>query len=757
MFSYYLKNNRSFHSARIFLAMVLLIVCFAGASQAQQNPGSLDPAFNGNGKIIANLGNPDNIAGAVAAQPDGKIVVVGLTGTIDTTSKTPGSSDFVVLRYNADGTLDNTFDGDGKVITSFGSGEDGAGAVLIQPDGKILVAGSINTKTPAGAVALARYNADGSLDATFDGDGKVTTDVQQNVEERAEAMVLQSDGKILVVVSRVTENFLAGQVFVARYNANGLLDSSFSGDGITTLTSAIPGGGAQGLGGNDIALQTDGKIVVAGTVSTIQGGDFFVWRINANGSNDQTFGGGVVTASFNESDNAVSIFVLPDNKIFVAGWTFNSTSFVSEFAFARFNSNGTLDNAFDGDGKKITSYNEDASVIPLEFEVQANGKIVSVGGVITQNAPTDSNFAVTRFNADGNLDPTFDGNGKAVTSFGIGNDAAFSIVIQPDGKIIAAGSSETGAGSDNYNIAIARYIGDGGTAPSKTEFDFDGDGKSDIALFRRAEQAFWYYLRSGSNDAFTAVRWGIATDRIAPADYDGDGKTDIAVWRAEATNPDSAHFYIINSSNNTVRVEQFGRSGDVPWSGDWDGDNRADAAVYRIASSSGGQNRFYYRPSSAPNVGFVAIDWGRFGDEPMRGDFDGDGRLDAAVYRGGVWYIRQSSNGEVRQENWGTLGGLLVPADYDGDGKTDVAVVRSGVWYIKHSSNNQTRYVYWGLNTDAPVPADYDGDGKADVAVYREGTWYLLNSANGAAKTVNFGLPDDTPVQTAYQRVPILF
>ncbi|HYP50034.1 MAG TPA: delta-60 repeat domain-containing protein, partial [Pyrinomonadaceae bacterium] len=292
MFRYFVKNNRKFRSTtRFFLAAMLpimQIISAGNAVQAQQSSGSLDPTFNGSGKVVTDLGNPDNIAGAVAVQPDGKIVVVGLTGAIESKSAMPGSSDFVVLRYNPDGTLDNTFDGDGKVVTSFGNGEEGASEVLIQPDGKILVAGSINTRTPAGEIALARYNPDGSLDATFDGDGKVTTDAQQNIDERASAMVLQPDGKIVVAVSTVRENSLEEQIYVVRFNADGSHDFSFAGDGITTLPCVIPGGVFQGLSASDVALQTDGKIVVAGTVSTAQDSDFFVWRLNPDGTGDQT-------------------------------------------------------------------------------------------------------------------------------------------------------------------------------------------------------------------------------------------------------------------------------------------------------------------------------------------------------------------------------------------------------------------------------------------------------------------------------------
>lgn len=723
-------------------------------AQAQQTAGSLDPAFNGSGKVISNLGNPDNAAGAVAVQADGKIVVAGLTGAVDTMSKTPGSSDFVVVRYNANGTFDNSFDGDGKAVTSFGDGEDGAGAVLIQPDGKILAAGAINTKTPAGQIALARYNPNGSLDASFDGDGKVTTDVAelQNVEERVDAMVLQPDGKILVLVSSVRDDILDDDVFVVRYNADGSRDFSFAGDGITSLPWVIAHGVAQGLTGSDLALQPDGRIVVAGTVTTAEGSDFFVWRINPDGTDDQTFNGRAAVVSLNEQDRAVAVFVQPDNKIFVAGETFNA-AFRNDFAFARFSANGTLDNSFDGDGRKTTVYDAAAFHIALDFEKQANGKFVAAGVFAAPSTPADSSFAVTRFTPDGNLDPSFDGDGKTTTDFGGGGNAAFALTIQSDGKIIAAGSSENGAATDDFNVALARYIGDAVTAPRDAEFDFDGDGKADISVFRPAGQAEWFYLRSGSNDAFAAAQWGLPNDFIAPADYDGDGRTDIAVWRDEK-DPNRANFYILNSGSNTVRAEQFGRTGDAPWSGDWDGDGRADLAVFRTGAAPNEQSRFFYRPSSAPGTDFIAIDWGVTGDQPMRGDFDGDGRLDAAVFRPStnVWYIRQSSNGEIRFENWGLASDQFVPADYDGDGRTDLAVWRGGTWMIKPSTNAQPQFIEWGAGADRPVPADYTGDGKADPAVYRSGAWYILTGAGGAMKATAFGTAGDRPVPTAYLR-----
>ena len=757
MLQYLYENNRKFNGTARGFCAALLFVLLTGAvmtAHAQQTAGGLDNSFDGDGKLVTNLGNPDTLASSVVVQQDGKIVVVGLTGAVDLASEAPGASDFLVLRYNADGSPDNSFDGDGRVVTSFGDGEDGAGAVRIQPDGKILVAGAINMKTPQGQVALARYNANGSLDTTFDGDGKLTTDVAelQNVEERAEALILQPDGKILVVVSTLKENFLEDQVFVVRYNADGSRDNSFAGDGITTLPFVIPGGPggniAQGLTGNDIALQPDGKVVVAGIVTTEEFGDVFVWRINADGTHDQTFGGRAVTVSFNRSDLAASVFVRPDNKIFVAGSTFDDSSFRNDFTFARFNADGSPDNSFDGDGKKTTPYGGTGITIPLEYKFQADGKIVSAGAFVGGITAPEAAFAVTRFDANGNLDATFGDGGKAVTEFGDGLDSAQALVIQTDGRVVAAGVNETEPLSDNYNLAVARYLGGAAVAPGEAPFDFDGDGKSDISSFRPADGT-WYIQPSGANDAnaLYGKQWGLSTDKLAPADYDGDGKTDIAVWRES-----EGDFYILNSSNDSVRVENFGLAGDELTVGDWDGDGRADLAVYRDGAQ---QSFFYYRGSLNNPAGDITyLPWGLAGDKPLSGDYDGDGKLDAVVFRASnaTWYIRRSSDNQTRYENWGLPADKFVPADYDGDGKADLAVFRDGTWYIRQSSNNAPRYIYWGLNSDRLVPADYDGDGKTDAAVFRAGVWYLMESSSGSARVRYFGLPDDLPVANAFVR-----
>lgn len=278
--------------------------------------------------------------------------------------------------------------------------------------------------------------------------------------------------------------------------------------------------------------------------------------------------------------------------------------------------------------------------------------------------------------------------------------------------------------------------------------DFDGDGKADASIFRPSA-GFWYLNRSTAG--LTGAQLGISTDKLTPADFDGDDKADIAVWRDAPA--DAAAFYILQSSTNTVRTELFGQSGDDPTSvGDWDGDGKADPAVFR-PSAVGAQSYIYYRGSlNNPGGGITYVPWGTSGDIPIRGDFDGDGRSDPAVFRPSTatYYIAQSSNGTIRYDAWGLAGDKFVPADYDGDGKTDLAVFRNGIWYIKQSSNSQAVYYSWGLNTDTLVPADFDGDGKTDPAVYRNGIWYVRLSSSGSLSIQNFGLATDRPIAGSF-------
>ncbi|HLM01470.1 MAG TPA: FG-GAP-like repeat-containing protein, partial [Pyrinomonadaceae bacterium] len=312
-----------------------------------------------------------------------------------------------------------------------------------------------------------------------------------------------------------------------------------------------------------------------------------------------------------------------------------------------------------------------------------------------------------------------------------------------NGTIIVTASSNLSPNPRSATITIGVQtltVNQAGTASAiaPKRFDFDGDNRADIAVYR---QGNWYLQQS--TNGFAAVQFGISTDRIVPADYDGDRKTDIAVFR-------DGDWYILQSSNNTFRAQRWGAPNtDAPVPADFDGDGKTDLAVFRKGAEASSPAFFFILRSSSNTE--QTQQFGTTGtDQPLPADYDGDAKADLAVYReaGGVWYILQSSDNNLRGVQFG-LGNFQdqpVPRDYDGDNKIDVAVYRrsSGTWYLLQSSAGFTG-VQFGISTDIPAAADYDGDGKTDLGVYREGTWYLLRSRDGFG-AFRFGLAGDTPV-----------
>ncbi|HEY0545329.1 MAG TPA: VCBS repeat-containing protein [Pyrinomonadaceae bacterium] len=268
--------------------------------------------------------------------------------------------------------------------------------------------------------------------------------------------------------------------------------------------------------------------------------------------------------------------------------------------------------------------------------------------------------------------------------------------------------------------------------------DFDGDGKTDLSVFRPASSN--WFTQSSSNGAIVSRQFGISTDKLAPGDYDGDGLTDTAVFRDGA-------WFILQSSDGAFRAEMFGTSGDAPVASDFDGDGKTDLAVFR-------QGIWYIRRSSDNALRVNSFGLGT--DAPAPADYDGDGQTDIAVFRAasGTWYIRQSSNSTLRAQAFGASGDAPVAGDYDGDSKADLAVFRpsNGYWYLLNSQSGTLRAQAFGLNTDKPVPGDYDGDFKFDLAVFRpsSGSWYVLSSYNNTLSAQAFGASGDVPVPSAY-------
>jgi uncharacterized delta-60 repeat protein len=565
------------------------------------------------------------------------------------------------MRLNPDGSLDTTFDGDGKRIVSFGMFTE-ASDMALQPDGKILLAGRAGSNQPGALIA--RFNADGSTDTGFGTNQGFTVTNLTNGFSFFNKIALLADGKIVLTGE-------AQQFKTLRYTQNGILDTSFGTDGTGVVNF---------YGGNGIVQQPDdGKLVIV-----------------------------------------------------------RNTWFDFPASVMRLNYDGTLDSTFSNGGYRNLLWNDNHDRLELEPDydvaLDAEGKIV-IGGSIRFKTTLDHNetnvptreFALARLNRDGSDDLYFGFRGRVTTDMA-GIDTGTGLLMQPDGKIVLAGYS-----NDGGSFAVARYIPGTANNPCRPVSDFNGDGKSDLAYFTTTGN--WFY-RSSLNGSTQSRGWGQGTEIIVPADYNGDCHTDFAFYR-------NGNWEIISPIDAIVLNPYLlgGQAGDIPVPADFDGDDFADPAIYRSGTWLINQTRGED----------LTVQFGISGDIPVPADYDGDGKDDAAVYRpsDGTWYLAQSSLG-IGIVRWGIAGDKPVVGDYDGDGKSDIAVYRpaDGTWYLLQSTLGFGG-VRWGIATDRPVPADYDGDGKTDIAVYRDGDWYLLQSTAGY-QLRNFGTAADRPIQNAY-------
>lgn len=364
----------------------------------------------------------DNALGkSVALQADGKIIVVGQANNAS------NGQDFAVARYNSDGSLDTSFNGSGKTTTDFG-GDDYSQSIALQHDGKITVVGA----STGYDFALARYNSDGSLDTSFKA-GNLFNTIFKSGGDRS--FSIQVDGKIIVAGDS------NGDFAIARYNFDGSLDTSFSSDGWLTTD----------FGGNDyskiMTLQPDGKILVAGfTIDSNNSSNIALARYNPDGSLDSSFNGvGKTTADFGGNDYSQSLTLQSDGKILVAGFTQNLTQ--SSFALARYNADGSLDINFSSDGLLTTDFEGNATGHCVGL--QADGKIIVAGF-------GNGDFGIARYNPNGSLDTSFNVSGKTTTDFG-GNDYAQSVIIQPDGDILVAGYTLDETIMSRFDFVFSRY------------------------------------------------------------------------------------------------------------------------------------------------------------------------------------------------------------------------------------------------------------------------------------------------------------
>ena len=655
---------------------------------------------------------------ALAQQQDGKIIVGGSFANVG------GAPRLNIARISANGSNDATFNpGSGANSPVY--------AVAVQPDGKMVIGGNFTTYNGAPANRIARVNADGTIDATF------ATGSAMNLA--VESIAIQTDGKIIASGAFTTYNGATVNRFV-RLNTNGTLDTTFTtGTGINGSAKSI-------------AFQADGKILMGGQFTTYNGtARNRIARLNTDGTLDTTFDPGTGAANI-----VNSLALQADGKVVIGG-SFTTVNGTARSKVARLNSNGSLDTTFDaGAGPGPGTAAEVTKVLAVE-----NGKTLVAGNFTTFSGSTKTRIA--RLNPNGSVDHTFMSGAGAVATNGLtirslvrqqdgmiligGQFTAFNTSAR-SGLARFKNATDTYADLDGDGVtdfSVMRRSGMSGpwtwwvtnSSTGTTEAfefgasptdvaqpaDYDGDGKDDVAIWRASGGGCAYHIYQSSTNTIRVVPFGQDGDIPMTEDYDGDGRDDLSVWRAPSTTGQATWFYLgsLNNGNNNITFVPWGmRYGteadqvDKPSTGDFDGDGKADFRVHRRANTG------------EPSADSAAI-----------------------IYS-------MTATGNVTQDYWGWASDKIVPGDYDGDGKTDIAVARGHnasqtIWYIRYSSGIPDAGIHWGAgSSDLFAQGDYDGDGITDLAVYRRGmenTFYVRRSSDQSMMAYNFGATSsDFPV-----------
>jgi hypothetical protein len=364
------------------------------------------------------------------------------------------------------------------------------------------------------------------------------------------------------------------------------------------------------------------------------------------------------------------------------------------------------------------------AVSPVNFRVVFSEPVTGFTSADVSLAASTANVSLASINVTGS-GATYD-----IAVSNIISGGSVRATVPAGGSIDQAGNlSRVSTSTDNtVNFVFKRPL-----------FDFDGDRKTDVSIFRPSV-GVWWYLQS-SDGADRLYQFGQATDMLTPGDYTGDGKADVAFWR-----PATGEWFVQRSEDAQFFSFTFGTTGDIPAPGDYDGDGKTDFAVFRPAIAT-----WFISKSSG---GIDIQQFGSDGDVPTVADYDGDGKTDIAIYRPslGQWWVQRSTAGLLAFQ-FGVSTDKPVPGDYTGDGKTDVAIFRpsTGEWFVLTSETFGVYAFPFGTSGDLPAPGDYDGDGKTDPAVFRPsaGTWFILGSTSGV--TVAFwGSAEDKPIPAAF-------
>jgi uncharacterized delta-60 repeat protein len=696
------RPARGFNGAISLLVVGLLV----GPGNALAAAGDLDPSFGSGGVVTREIGSYSKAAVRDSLlQPDGKLVVAGQ-------AISRNGSGFALARYNPDGSLDSSFGSGGQLLTIIGDSAGGT-SVVRQPDGKLVVAGTANVSSSK-VVALARYNADGSLDSSFGTGGKVTTNVSDL--GAINALALQADGK-LVVAGSIDASFA-----LLRYNADGSLDTSFGTGGTATMA---PGNQAEA---RDLVVQSDGKLVAAGKAS----GDFAVARFNTDGAADLTFGtgGSTRTAVGGDSSEAYALVLQPDGKLVAGGHAYfsDSNDHPIQLAMARYLSNGAPDPTFGTAGKVVSPL--DFYARAADLALQPDGKVVAVGDV---GNGSQGKFLTARYQANGSLDTGFGSGGKVIADLGDETQSyGLAEAIQPDGAILVSGHTSSASGQD---FATVRYqasgsidagFGTNGVAQTAINQTSDSeavsvtalpDGKLLTAGTTKTDDGHWGRPRLAltrlSASGATDPSFGTNGTAIGPAGratgaaVQPDGK--IVVLGADSAFSAGQERSLVRFQTDGTIDTSFGSGGSV------------HPDLYA---------RFAGKPVTSQADGKIVIAGSDIVD-PALARYNPDGSVDTSF----------GSSGEAKIFAWDF--GYFKTVITQNDGKLVALGHLDGAEYL------------WRFNQDGSRDTSFDGDGKAlipsggpdDLAIQPDGRIVVAGWDQGSFELLRY-LPDGSPDTT---------